>query len=218
MRRTISLYVWLFSFLFPIMRRRAPLEQGNDLELYLYRGQYQLGTKDAMYSDGTRYRPMVVAFNHLKKELPTVESVLILGTGLASAAHILTERGYRPKYTFVEYNETILQWALELLPQHAALAVEPVNADAEYYMQQQQGKYDLVIIDIFIGRVVPGFATTIPFLQKCRTAVNAGRHLVMNYMINDEGEWNIFRENFTAVFPHCQVKDLGINRVLIATV
>ena len=187
------------------------------LFLLFYRGQFQLATNDAFYSDGDRYRPAIAMARELKAALPAVRSVLVLGSGLGSVVYVLRKRGIEPRFTLVEKDKTVLQMALELFatitppPQ-----IEPVCADAQNYMAQNTTKYDLVFLDVFSGRVVPDFVTTPAFLALCRDSVGEGGYLAFNYIINNEQEWQNVKQTFASIFPGYRELDLGINRVLIA--
>jgi len=83
-------------------------------------------------------------------------------------------------------------------------------------MADHSAKYDLVFIDIFNGRVVPGFVTSAVFLQQCRECVAPGGHVAFNYIINDQQQWESVKNTCSVVFPGYQVIDLGINRIIIA--
>lgn len=198
--------------------RKSSSTKNSVLELFLFRGQYQLGTYNALYSDGSRYVPLVTAFKALKPNLPGVGKVLVLGTGLGSAVQILDKQGFRPAFTLVENDVTILNWAMELLPDTLKNNIKPVCEDADIYMQQQSEMYDLVVIDVFTNRVVPAFVTTIEFLNKCRRSIHPGGHLVLNYIVNLNEEWKLASANINEVFTSNRVIDHGINKIVIASV
>lgn len=196
--------------------RRSFSTKNPVLELFFYRGRFQLATDDALYSDGHRYRPLVKAFNKMKDELPGVRSVLMLGTGLGSAAQILKRHGVYPAYTMIDNDETVLRWASEVIP--AIKDMTLVCDDAKLFMDKNDRQYDLVIIDIFRGQVVPGFVTTKDFLEKCRQAVMPGGHMVFNYIIHSADEWKAAEEHLDAVYPGNKKYEFGINRIVIAQV
>ena len=215
----LPLYKKILSLVYPVLVKTAEESDRHPLpQLYLYRGQYQVATHDALYSDGTRYRPLKIAFARIEKKLVQVNNVLVLGTGLGSAVHILNNKGYSPAYTLVDYDKATLRWAMELLPQKAAGRTIPVLSDAENFIQTNDGKYDLVVIDIFKGRVVPSFVMTNAFLQNCRRCMKPAATLVLNYMVNNEAEWQGSLRSFSDVFPEHDVITIGVNRILIATV
>ena len=203
---------------YPVLIRTAEESDRYPLpQLYLYRGQYQVATHDALYSDGTRYRPLKIAYAKLEDKLSAIKNVLVLGTGLGSAAHILHRKGYTPEYTLVDYDKTTLRWATELLPAGVAAKATPVLTDAQGFIETHEKKYDLVVVDIFKGRVVPAFVMTNAFLQNCRRCMTPTANLVLNYMVNNEAEWQGALKAFNNVFPEHQVITIGVNRLLIAT-
>lgn len=134
---------------------------------------------------------------------------------MGSTLQILSERGATPHYTLVESDKTILQWALEFAPAHLARSIEPICADAERHMQQNTATYDLVFIDIFIGRRVPDFVTTSSFLEQCKAALAPGGHLALNYIINDAAEYQQAQTAFRSVFPNHTIIDKGENRLFM---
>ncbi|XZF13863.1 spermidine synthase [Chitinophagaceae bacterium MMS25-I14] len=208
----------ILSYLVPVRIRRRSSNINPVLDLYLYRGQWQLATADALYSDGDRYRPLVMAFKKIKDFLPQIKEVLVLGTGLGSAARILHKTGCIAKYTLVDIDAEVLKWALELMPSEIARDTTPVCADAAVFISGLTKTYDLLVLDIFISRVVPVFAVQEGFLEKCRRSINSGGHFIMNYIVNDEQQWKQLQDTCNKVFPGYRVIENGINRIMIATV
>lgn len=210
----ISTLKKLFSYLAPVQLRNSKGKENPFLELLYYRGQYQLATKDALYSDGDRYTPLKIAFKHIGTGLNNISNVLVLGTGLASAVHILSKKGYSPAYTLVEHDSLILQWALELLPEDSN--VTSVCADAQKYMTDHNTQYDMVIVDIFNSRNVPEFVTTHQFMTQCRNCINKEGYFVFNYIIQNMEDWQPIDTILREVFPQCYYIDDGINRIVVA--
>lgn len=214
----ISSFKRLLSYLYPVRLRIGSSIHNPVLELLLYQGRLQLATADALYSDGAAYRPLRLAFGAIPAErLQRLKSILLLGTGLASAIDILQRSDSRPHYTLVELDETVLQWALETHEDSGA-QLRPVCMDAQAFIAQDTGSYDMVVIDIFSSRVVPSFATTTGFLQQCRQRVSAGGIVIINYIEHQADEWAQVQQHVLAVFPTAQVLRSGINRVVVATV
>lgn len=206
------------SYFYPIHICRASSAVNPVLELYYYRGRWQLATADALYSDGTKYRPLLAAFKALKKELASVKQVLVLGTGLASAVHILRKKGFSPHFTLVELDSVVLKWAIELLPPGSASRITPVCADAFQFLEKDKGQYDLIIVDVFSGRHVPGFVLHPVFLSLCRERISETGHLVLNYMVNNPNEERKAKAALEAAFGNVTELRFDINRVYTAKV
>jgi len=197
------------------MLRQSAGAINNRLFLFFYRNQYQLATDDAIYSDGDRYEPATAIVEHLKTFLPEVKNVLMLGSGIGSMVRVLHSKGFDPRCTLVEKDKVVLQWAMELFEGERNSNIEPVCSDAQAYMEQNTGKYDLIFIDIFDSRVVPDFVTTERFLDLCYYSLMPGGHLAMNYIINYKPDWDKVKQLLTKMYPEHHEIDLGMNRVLI---
>ena len=182
----------------------------------MYRNQFQLTTPDALYSDGDRYMPALAVTKDLGSFLPSIKNVLVLGTGLGSMVRVMKKKGYEPRYTLVEKDKVVLQWALELADTEVAGKIDPVCDDAGDFMQRNTKKYDLVFIDVFNGRVVPEFVSTPDFLKQCRDSLAQGGYLAFNYIVNDVQEWEQLQNIFAGIFPGYHVFSKSINRILIS--
>lgn len=189
--------------------------RGNDdyIELILYQGRLQLATRDALYSDGTAYLPARELYRHFNADLPVVEHVLVLGTGLASVVHVFADKGYKPHFTLVEADKQILKWAIEFAPDGVKL--DPVCTDAAVYVDSCNRKFDLIFIDVFNGRFVPPFIYSEQFLTCCKNLLEPGGHIAMNYMVNEWNEWLLVQRLFARVFPGFEVVERGENRLLV---
>lgn len=216
-----KLYLFLsvvLSFFHPVRVRKGSSHENPVLELYLYRNRWQLATLDALYSDGDKYRPLVLAYKELAGKLPDTRSVLVLGAGLGSAISVMDKLGYHPAFTLVDNDKLVLQWALEKLGDRAGNNITPVCDDARSFIQQNQQQYDLVIIDIFNGRVVPEFVTKPAFLEACRRSISPGGSMVMNYIVNHPKQWDELQATLSQVFPTNKVLKNDNNRIIVATV
>ncbi len=155
-----------------------------------------------------------MAFDELGKDLATVKDVLVLGTGLGSAVQILRSKGLSPSVVMVDIDKKVLELAQHML--HTQKAMSFVCADAHEFVSKTTEKFDLLIVDVFRSRIVPGSITARAFLEKCRQIT--GKYLVLNYIITDEEEWLSVSENINSVFPGNKILNNGINRIIVARV
>lgn len=215
---SVPLYKKLLSYFYPLRIAKATTPQNEVLDLLYYCNRFQLSTHDAMYSDGDKYRPLMIAFTHIGSALADMKDVLVLGTGLGSAANILYNKGYKPQYTFVEYDSTILQWAMKVLPKEVSDKSNPIHMDAAVYIETCGKQYNLLITDIFNSRVVPAFVTTEKFLKQCRRCIMPGGYFVLNYIVLQNTDWQASEQTIRSVFPNITVLQNGINRIVVARV
>ena len=214
----VPFYKRLLSYLHPVWIKGAKdTDMNPELELLLSKGHWQLATRDAIYSDGDRYTPLLTAYKALEKELSAVKNVLVLGAALGSAVDIMAKMGHQPDFSLIDNDPLVLEWAEELMPPYDGKIVTK-QGDAKYYLDTDNNKYDLLIVDVFTGRVVPDFITTKSFMQNCHQHISAGGNFVLNYIIGQDDEWNNFKKILDEVFPRNTVVKNGINRVIVATV
>ena len=191
-------------------------EYNPHLEILLYRNRLQLATRDALYSDGDKYSPALKILRHVATDLPRMQHMLMLGVGLGSFAQIVYKMGFRPKFTLVEIDKTILSLAVTNFKDDILPLVRPVNMDAQFFLHNDQQQYDLIFIDIFFGREVPLFVVKSDFLLACRNRLKPMGILALNYIINSEREWNIVQNNMSIIFPKCTIIESDIDPVFIA--
>jgi hypothetical protein len=204
----------LRSYFRPIPLRRADSAISGYVDLLLFRNRFHLLAPEASYSDGARYFPAVEVARHLKKFLRRAKSVLILGAGLGSIVEVMRARGYKPRYTLVEKDKTVLAWAMEILGEDDLL--EPVLGDAKSFMAENQRKYDLVFVDVFRGKAVPDFVTSPLFLRQCQDSLSPGGRLALNYIEIHKNQWENVQRVFARVFPGSHIVSRDENRILIS--
>lgn len=214
----IPLYKKIISFFHPVWLSHHQSEINPYLELLLYRGRVQLATTEALYSDGDKYTPALGVLNDLKRYMPQVKSVLILGVGLGSTVSIIRKRGYNPRFTLVEIDEVVLQLALENLAADKDAQIEAICADAQVFVANNKQQYDLVFIDIFNSRTVPDFVSSLSFLSNCHKGIASDGRIAFNYIINNDEDWIRTQQSFTSVFPKHHVISSDINRLFVGEV
>lgn len=209
----------LQSLFYPVRIRKGSSLLNPKLELFYYHDRYVLGADNAIYSDGDHYRPLIAAFTapELKSLLSSVNQVLVLGTGLASAVHVLHRYGYHPHVTLVEIDELVLRWAEEFLPEVSRNQVTCIHESAFDFIKKDHKVYDIIVVDIFFGRIVPDEVTQPQFIRQCKAQLSPEGHIVLNYMVNSPEDDNKAKAALEAAFGEVTEISFGINKVYIAT-
>lgn len=159
-----------------------------------------------------------MAFDHFGNEIETFGKVLFLGVGIGSGISILEDRGTRPDYVVVDIDQTVLLLALQLQTEEVKKRLVPICIDALDYMASNTDKFNLVVVDIFFGRVVAPFVMSPDFLMRCKNSLHPGGALVINYIVHDQADWEIAQNRMNDLFPSCHLISSHINRVFIAKV
>ena len=172
----------------------------------------------ALYSDGLRYPPALKFLHTIRSMLGKVNSVLLLGTGIGSTIGLLNSMGHYPQFTMVDIDEDILSWAIEINGAKNKGKLIPVCESAESFIARNGGKFDLIFIDVFLGREVPRFVMQSAFLARCRQSLNNGGILGLNYIVNNDDDWYRDETTFRSVFSSSELISFDMNRVFVAIV
>ena len=144
-----------------------------------------------------------------------VKSVLALGAGLGSVVSVICRSGLSPRFTLVELDEVVLDLAMQIHGTVGERTIIPVCKDAGLFMEGNTGKFDLVFVDVFIGKLVPDFVRSKDFLEHCHRALSDIGLVCVNYIVEDLGEWEQFQVEFRKVFLDVNVLVFETNRLLV---
>lgn len=212
----INFFQHLLSFLFPVKVASAPGKTTPYLELYRYRGRWQLSAATAVYSDGAAYRPLTEAFGYLKKALPQKQNMLVLGAGLGSAVSVLNKMNINIHCTLVDIDPQVISWGEAIIKAETSMPCKWICEDVQTFVQHHRIKYDLIVLDVFQDRVVPQFVTNTNFLKECSLLLqDENSHLVLNYIINNQQNWAKALQNIQSVFTVEHTISIGINRITV---
>lgn len=213
---TVSKLKRFLSYIIPIKIWSGSSDYNPYLELHYVSGHYRLSTIDAIYSDGSFYRPLALAFNNLKKQLSDSKSMLVLGAGVGSAIEISNKYSKLEFITLVDIDEKIIEINKQIYSQNETVRFE--SQDAGFYVQNCKQKFDLIVIDVFQNQQVPDFILTVDFLENCKKLTTENASVVLNYIISDKKNWEKMHQNFNTIFPKNKILQLEVNRILIATI
>lgn len=121
----------------------------------------------------------------LPKDEDKPTAVLVLGVGGGSVIELLANRLPRAHITAVDIDSLMITIAKQQFGVDKIANVRLVEADANIYVQQcrKQGRYfDIVVVDVFIGRHIPEFVCSSTFLGNLHAIVKSGGSLLINYL------------------------------------
>ncbi|MCB9273416.1 MAG: hypothetical protein H6564_05205 [Lewinellaceae bacterium] len=210
---------WL-SYLFELHVESAPSSYNPHLYVSLKKGRYQLSTANAVYSFEDLYTNFLYAFQRLPLDSLPGRDVLVLGLGLGSVPLILERRfGREYRYTAVELDENVIYLANRYGLDELESPVTTICADAFAFMLQNEERYDMICMDIFLDDVVPSQFETPEFLTALRDSLNPGGLLLYNRLAaqdDDLKKAHVFFEGpFRAAFPEGSYMDVQGNWILL---
>ena len=209
---------WL-SYLTELHVESAPSALNPHLYVSLKDGRYQLSTANAVYSFADRYDNYTLALRAVRPAL-LHGPVLVLGYGLGSVPHLLERNHPAPDYHFtgVELDEHVLYLADRYAPPLAA-PVDLLLADANAFVHQDHGRYQLIAMDVFVDDTIPSVFLQRPFLEALRTRLLPDGVLLYNHLaLRAEDRRRavaFFNGAFTDVFPTGTYLDVDGNYMLV---
>ena len=158
------------------------------LEVVENSSHLQLDTAHVNYSFGELHKSFQELFGKIEIADVDPKSVLILGFGSGSIASILqNEYKLNCKITGVEIDPEIIALGHRFFGTGAYANLTILNVDAFLFMQKNQDKYDLVVVDLYLDMEVPAQAETPEFAFQLKNALSGNGQLVFNKYIYNEG-------------------------------
>lgn len=183
------------SYLKPIVLYQAVSSRGVRIEVREKSGVREL------YLDG--YPQTQKKYRHdwakLLRNLASCDT-LLLGLGGGDVVKLLQES----KVTAVELEPEVVAVAREYFGIVPSGKLITLAEDAEKFMDRNEKKYDLVVVDLYSGDGVPEFVESRKFLENVRAALRPHGTVLVNYASHNFGtsEFEDFEKKLRKVFAH----------------
>jgi len=133
-------------------------------------------------SGGVVYGVWKQTLSHIRNTNPKIQRVLILGLGGGSAAKLVQKYWPKAKITGVDIDPVMVEMGRKYL---GLENVETVIEDAQDFLsanshQSPDIKYDLILIDLYVGDEVPAKFETDNYIHLVRSCLERGRVAVFN--------------------------------------
>jgi len=207
----------LYSYVDDVLIEQLEGEHNEELHVLLSQGRYQLCTEHAIYSFADKYDNFKLFFDQLDWEKYEIDSVLVLGLGLASIPFMLEKQGKRFHYTAVEIDENVVYLANKYVLEELESPVEVLIGDAHQFMLMNKRKFDLVVMDVFVDDVVPQKFRSTQFMSRLEDAMKPGglaMYNLLNQTQGDKKDAEEFYEIFKGNLPGAEYKDIKGNKML----
>lgn len=141
-------------------------------------GVYAGGRADLVF-DYTRKIAEVVA------ALPARQSILVLGGGAFSLPQYFAERYPSASIDVVEVDPELEAIAKQYFGYQDVPNMHVINQDARAFLNQNQQRYDVVVVDVFSDTEPPFNTTTKEFSSVLKRAVQPGGVVIVNVIAGD---------------------------------
>ena len=211
---------WL-SYFTEIHIESVTSDYNKELEVLLNNGRYQLCTPNAVYSYADKYSNFGDSFLQLNLDTPVIRNVLLLGFGLGSIPYML-EKKFAKKYSYtgVEIDEAVIYLASKYVLDDLVSDIELVQADAYAFVCQNQTKYDLICIDIFIDDKIPDIFLSTDFLSTAAANLSETGFIMFNHLAHLKTDIlhsdTYYKDVFSTYFPKGTYIQVRKNRMMIS--
>ncbi len=209
---------WL-SYLFPRTITRASSPYNRDIRVVMENGRKKLLVNGIQQSGPMIEGFWMYAFSHVElPEVTRVQTILVLGVGGGSVIHMLHARYPGASLTGVDIDERIIAIGRKYFGLSGITPLKLVTSDASEYVQKDRKKYDLIIVDLYIGRMIPEFESSEQFVRHLRARITPGGSVLFNFLHDgafeqrSEGLYTILKKQFSRVSR----ADLPYNRFFLA--
>jgi len=120
------------------------------------------------------------AIKRLKKDKKKVNKALILGFGGGDCAFRIDEYFPKAQITGVEIDSIMIDIANAYFNLHKLKQLKIEIGDAYKYVARSKEKYDLIIVDIFIGEKTPKKFKSLKFINKLKGLLNKNGVVIYN--------------------------------------
>lgn len=178
-----------------------------------------LSTPQAIYSWGLHYKPFKVSFEKIKNDIPSIQSFLLLGTGLGSALSILQKKYKQfPEAVLVDKSQAILDLSQHYMALNTHQNVHWICSDAQTYLQNNLRKFDAIGIDIFTDMNVEHHFKQEVFYKSIAAHLNPGGIAIFNNVFSSRNERDIIIKRMQQAFDTVIPIHRGINTFTIARI
>jgi spermidine synthase len=126
----------------------------------------------------------VRVFDSLSAGFPAGSKALVLGLGAGLTSNLLLDKKFEVQA--VEFDDRVIYAAQHYF--ELDKKVEVFNDDARHFLNANQNKYDLVLVDVFKAEEQPSHVITLESLSKLKTQLSKKARILINWHGYSSGE------------------------------
>jgi len=146
------------------------------------------------------------------------KKILILGLGGGSVVKVAQSLWPQVKIVGIEIDPVMIQISQDYFNLKNNKNLKIISANAFSWIKKNQTKFDLIVVDLFHGRIIPPKSRSIAFISKLKASLNPKGVLIFNQLnrFKEKQFVSITSANLQKVFENVKQLKLPINWLLIA--
>lgn len=183
----ISKFKKIISYVIPIVVEKRRGEISPKLEIAIENGRYVLNTSHFNYSFGGLHKIFESVFEKLDIQKKKIKNVLLLGFGTGSVAELLLEKYKKDcRIVGIERDAVVIELAHKYFNIDRFRDITLYHADAFKYVHSCEEKFDLIVIDVFVGSKVPPYFEDEKFLLAINKLISVDGIVLYNRAFFDQ--------------------------------
>lgn len=177
-----------------------------------------LVTKNVTQSGGEITYMWKKIIAQLKKQNRTSKNALVLGVGAADVVSVVKKAYPNSSITGVEIDPAIIEVSKRYFSLDTAVFSRLIITDAIAWVKKQkaQKKYNLIVVDLFVGALNPKNARKKQFLQKLKMLLTQKGTILYNSHYQQQEEFEEFLNMCVSIFPKAEVVfQFKLNRLIL---
>lgn len=207
-----------WSYINRIVVEQTSSDFNEKLIIAIQDGKYVLNAKNANFSFASLHRVFQQAFQKIKINDKSTQSILVLGCGAGSIPKIVyKELGLNPEMDAVEIDDKVIDLGNKYFGLNKYENLNIIVDDASQYLKNTTKKYDLICVDIFDGLNVPQEFLTQHFFEQLKSKLSDKGELLFNfvaYNFDTKKQVKEIENQLTSLFSKTETYKIeGINRM-----
>mgnify|MGYP001044246185 CR=1 FL=1 len=183
-------------------------------------GKYTLHVQDLIQSGGIIKEIWGKAFQRVQGEF-SILNCLVLGLGGGTVVQLIKACSPKAKIVSVEIDPEIIKIGKKFFGLGEIRNLEVVNADAikwvaDYDESYHRSRFDLVLVDLYIGGKFPKEATTNEFLKRLKKLLSKNGKVIFNRLISPGEDLAGFEEKLKKHFSFLEMIKTHTNLFFLA--
>ncbi|MBI3576727.1 class I SAM-dependent methyltransferase [Candidatus Gottesmanbacteria bacterium] len=209
---------WL-SYIFPRTITKLSSSYNKEIRINEEKGKLKLlvnGSRQSGEQISTLWKKAFRAFR-IPQDYQ-VRSVLVLGVGGGSVIYLLREYYPEAKIVGLDIDQTMIEIGKKYFGLDQVKNLSFVCQDAEQFVAKKK-KFDLVVVDLFIGTDVPELVRRESFLKNLKASLTKNGAVVINYLREFEygQKSESLKKSLSALFPQVAEKSISSNRFFLVS-
>ncbi len=201
-------FIQAISFIWPVTVRQFESNFSGHLFIRYFMGKKILDTRMTNYSFGGLQKVLKRSLELLPFN-PNTQHILILGFGAGSVLETIRRQHHsKAMITGVDIDEVAFTIAKEEFDIEEGPNTRFIVADATNWIKHQFGKYNLIIVDLFIIDTLPSAATEYEFIEHIAAALAPEGQLVFNTIPE-----TLAYEELEAMIYHFENLGVGVRKM-----